>query len=270
MVAKRRDIVLHYTELRLIQRKRRLRLPPHGPIIDMNMATIIYIDGFNFYYGAVKGTPHKWLDYEALCRRLLPRDSIAKIRYFTAPIKPNGTDDSGVQRQHAFLRAVAENPLIEIHRGHFRRDPKWLPIAPGEWSELTRPRVRPSRIVDLVQRMAERKLDRPPSIRVMKTEEKGSDVNLASHLLRDTFKGNCTKALVISNDSDLAGAIGIAVAEGVTVGVVNPHRINETSRHLAKVANFKLQLRHQILGSCQLPNPVITSKGRQIHKPQTW
>ena len=38
------------------------------------MATIVYIDGFNFYYGAVKGASHKWLGYEALCRRLLPRD----------------------------------------------------------------------------------------------------------------------------------------------------------------------------------------------------
>ena len=25
------------------------------------MKTIVYVDGFNLYYGAVKGTPHKWL-----------------------------------------------------------------------------------------------------------------------------------------------------------------------------------------------------------------
>ena len=48
--------------------------------------TIVYIDGFNFYYGAVKDTPHKWLDFEAFCRLLLPRDDIVKIRYFTARI----------------------------------------------------------------------------------------------------------------------------------------------------------------------------------------
>jgi hypothetical protein len=26
------------------------------------MNTFVYIDGFNLYYGAVKGTPYKWLD----------------------------------------------------------------------------------------------------------------------------------------------------------------------------------------------------------------
>ncbi len=44
------------------------------------MATIVYSDGCTFYYGAVKGTPHKWRDYAALCQRLLPRDNIVKIR----------------------------------------------------------------------------------------------------------------------------------------------------------------------------------------------
>ena len=24
--------------------------------------TIVYIDGFNFYYGAIRGTQYKWLD----------------------------------------------------------------------------------------------------------------------------------------------------------------------------------------------------------------
>jgi len=48
--------------------------------------TIVYIDGFNFYYGAVKDTPYKWLDFEAFCRLLLPRDNVVKIRYFTARI----------------------------------------------------------------------------------------------------------------------------------------------------------------------------------------
>lgn len=48
--------------------------------------TIAYIDGFNFYYGAVKGTQYKWLNFEALCQRLLPRDHIVKIRYFTARV----------------------------------------------------------------------------------------------------------------------------------------------------------------------------------------
>ena len=42
------------------------------------MPTYVYIDGFNLYYGAVKGTPHRWLDLEALCRQLLPNEDIGK------------------------------------------------------------------------------------------------------------------------------------------------------------------------------------------------
>jgi hypothetical protein len=33
---------------------------------------IVYVDGFNLYYGALKGTPHRWLDLAALADLLLP------------------------------------------------------------------------------------------------------------------------------------------------------------------------------------------------------
>jgi len=39
--------------------------------------------------------------------------------------------------------------------------------------------------------------------RVIKTEEKGSDVNLATHLLHDAHRGWFEAAVIVSNDSDL-------------------------------------------------------------------
>lgn len=69
--------------------------------------TIAYIDGFNFYYGAVKGTPYKWLDFEALCQRLLPRDHIVKIRYFTARVTARPDDPQRASRQDTYLRVLA-------------------------------------------------------------------------------------------------------------------------------------------------------------------
>ena len=49
------------------------------------MKTIVYVDGFNLYYGAVKGTPYKWLDLRALFRSILaPFHHIIAIRYYTA------------------------------------------------------------------------------------------------------------------------------------------------------------------------------------------
>ena len=35
------------------------------------MRAFVYVDGFNLYYGALKGTPWKWLDPVALLERVL-------------------------------------------------------------------------------------------------------------------------------------------------------------------------------------------------------
>jgi len=69
--------------------------------------TIVYIDGFNLYYRALKGTPHKWLDIEAMSRAALPASCvIERVNYYTAHI--SGRVDPGApRRQHAYLRALA-------------------------------------------------------------------------------------------------------------------------------------------------------------------
>ena len=50
----------------------------------ISIRTYIYIDGFNFYYGAVKDTPYKWLDFKKLFEYLLDSShQIISIKYFT-------------------------------------------------------------------------------------------------------------------------------------------------------------------------------------------
>src|SRR6266540_753040 len=56
------------------------------------MRTNVYVDAFNLYYGCLKGTPYRWLDLAALCRRLLPNDEINRIRYFTALVSARPDD----------------------------------------------------------------------------------------------------------------------------------------------------------------------------------
>lgn len=207
-----------------------------------NPKTIVYIDGFNLYYGALKGTPHKWLDIEALSRRLLPRDEIVKVRYFTARIGTR-TDAARARRQHVYLRAIAALPLVEIHFGRFVTRPVRLPLAnpPGTGSR---------------------------TVEVLRSEEKGSDVNLAAYLLRDAFQKHCDTAVVISNDSDLAGAMRIAREDaGITVGVINPHPLKQRSVRLN--GTFFKQLRHGVLAQAQLP-PVLHDGRRAIRKPVAW
>ena len=207
------------------------------------MKANVYIDGFNLYYGRVKGTPYKWLDLAAMCRLLLPRDTINRIRYFTALIQPRPGDPQAPQRQQTYLRALATIPNLSIHYGHFLTQPVWLPFA--------NPPARSPRTVE-----------------VLRTEEKGSDVNLATLLLTDAFDGDYEVAVVISSDSDLKLVIEIVRNKlGLPVGVLNPQKV--TSWALQKTATFYRSIREGPLKASQFPITLTDAQGT-ITKPAGW
>jgi hypothetical protein len=81
----------------------------------MKPRTIVYVDGFNFYYGAVRGTPYKRLDMENCFLKLRPGDDIRRIWYFTALV-----DGAKGSRQRAYLRALATKPLVQVMLGKFK------------------------------------------------------------------------------------------------------------------------------------------------------
>jgi uncharacterized LabA/DUF88 family protein len=144
--------------------------------------TYIYIDGFNLYNRALKNTAYKWLDVNALCSQLLPPPEfeIVLIRYFTARVIPSEADPEQPIRQEIYLRALRTLDNVEIHFGTFL-----LKSA--------------SRV------LAEKPLKEDGSwntVKVQLPEEKGSDVNLASHLLYDGFSGLFDTASLITSDSD--------------------------------------------------------------------
>ena len=64
--------------------------------------SVVYIDGFNFYYGAVKGTPWKWLDLQAYWERIRQDDDIRQIYYFTSQVR----EPSRLARQRDYLAAL--------------------------------------------------------------------------------------------------------------------------------------------------------------------
>ena len=205
----------------------------------------VYIDGFNLYYGALKGTPYKWLNLEALCDRLLPKDEVEQIRYFTANISARPQDLRAPQRQETYLRALRTLPKVSIHYGHFLTNRTYLPL------------VKPPRV-------GSRKAH------VIKTEEKGSDVNLAAHALLDGFRGRYEAAVIVSNDSDLAEPVRMIRFElGLRVGVANPHPAKRRSRELSADANFFKQLRPGALAASQFPDSLVDTVGR-FSKPKDW
>lgn len=206
------------------------------------MPTNVYVDAFNLYYGCLRGTPHRWLDVATLCRRLLPGDTINRIRYFTASVNARG-DPGRPQRQQTYLRALATIPNLTIHYGHFLVTPRRLPLAQPAASG-------------------------PRTALVLHTEEKGSDVNLATHLLLDAFKKDCDIAVIISNDSDLKEPIQFAQRElGLKVGVINPQSPQRRSRALRPT--FFKQIRLPVLRACQFEAVLKDAKG-EIRKPASW
>ena len=93
------------------------------------MRTNVYIDGFNLYYGALRGTAHKWLNPWVMCQALLPQHQIAELKYFTANVSSRPSDPGAPTRQQAYLRALATLPNTQIVYGHFLTNEVWMPEA---------------------------------------------------------------------------------------------------------------------------------------------
>jgi uncharacterized LabA/DUF88 family protein len=209
------------------------------------MKTIVYIDAFNLYYGCLKNTPYRWLDLNKLAINLLPKDEIYQIKYFTAKVSARPRDPDQPVRQQIYLRALETLPNLTIKYGHYLTTKVWMPlVTPINGREVAE---------------------------VFKTEEKGSDVNLATHLIHDGHKGAYELAVVISNDSDLVEPIRIVKDElGLNVGVFNPQmKSKHPSVQLQKTATFFKQIRKSHLEQSLFPDQLQDAKG-VFNKPPSW
>lgn len=203
--------------------------------------TYVYVDGFNLYYGAIRGTRYKWLDLVKFCQALLPSDNIGAIKYFTAKVSGRRGDPGEPIRQQLYLRALGTLPSVSVIYGQFLTHSIPLPVSgsnPIKW------------------------------VKVDKTEEKGSDVNLASHLLHDGFKNLYNTAVIISNDSDLREPVRmVREVLGLPVGIINPHQSH--SKELQEYATFVRRIRERHLAASQFPSTLVDAQGR-FGKPKGW
>ena len=207
------------------------------------MRTNVYVDGFNLYYGCLKGTPYRWLNIETLCRLLLPRNQVQRIYYCTARISARPHDPAQPVRQETYLRALATLPSVSIIFGRFLSHPVQMHLVnppPG----------------------------RPATVTVLKTEEKGSDVNLATYLLLDACHNAYDVAVMVTNDSDLAEPLRVVKQEfGKTVGILNPYQ--RANVQLQQHADFRKSIRAGVLAASQFP-PTLTDSTGVFHKPTGW
>lgn len=211
--------------------------------------SILYVDGFNLYY-AIRGTPNKWLDLAALADRVLPHSDVVLVRYFTADVKAFD-DVRAPARQQAYLRALGSVPRISIHKGQFRVNEHSLPLSEDDARRAARQGGRAGTRVP-----------------VLKAEEKGSDVNLATHLVIDAYEQRFDEAAVITNDSDLTEPIRhVSRRLGLPVSLMNNR--GRPARQLQRAASRYVKLDHADFAACQLPDPVIIGTDK-VSKPPKW
>lgn len=208
--------------------------------------TIAYIDGLNFYYGAVRNRPDiKWLNPSLLLANLLPTENFRQIRYFSAPVMRSPADPDAPARQAVYFRALRTIPSLTIHQGR---------MAPRTKTGVVLPKSSPPRIATLEV-----------------FEEKRTDVNIASHLLLDAFENRYDTAIIVSNDSDLTTPIEMVVNRlGKTVITVNPYRANRQSSELRRAASRAIrQINTPVLRASQFPDTLTDPQG-SFTRPRSW
>ena len=213
--------------------------------------TIVYIDGFNLYYGLLKGTPSsKWLDPVSLARALLRDDhDIALVKFFTARVRPYPHDAQAVARQGVYIQALNALPSVKVVEGYYNRNKIWLPHIDPECKACNRAR----------DGMAH----------VMKFEEKRSDVNLTSSLLCDAFRNEAECFVLVTGDSDYIAPVDIVRFElKKPVLVFNPR--GDRPSDLMYHASYYRNIPRDLPAKCQLPNTVLLPNGRTVHRPPAW
>ncbi|MGN6274512.1 MAG: NYN domain-containing protein [Solirubrobacterales bacterium] len=217
------------------------------------MRTIVYVDGFNLYYGACRAPGRKWLDLGALCARLLPNDEIVQIAYCTANLRKDPRHPALQDQQRLYHRALQTISHLEIYGGRFSSKQvtgTLVDPAPGE---------RPWRTITTF-------------------EEKGTDVNIASLMLKDGYEGRYEQAALITNDSDLKMPVEIVRTQlCLPVVVINPILRKRGRRRnkalspdpLPPNASF-IQLRAKQVEESQFPAQIRSRQGATLVKPADW
>jgi len=230
----------------------------------------VYIDGFNLYYGgrALCGRSQpgwRWLDLRALSQRLLNRRvdwlsqgaTLHRVVYCTAFID-GATNPTGRREQASYVAALThEGSFDVIEKGHYISKVKFSPLAirNGNQSSIVTSQwpvmIRDSSGVDVP--------DAQFMVSHQHWEEKGSDVNVASHLLVDVLDPKVDAVIVISNDSDLRYPIQEA-RRRVPVGTVHPgqgHLAGDLrgTQNDGVGSHWWYTLDPSDFTSCQLPDP---------------
>lgn len=175
-----------------------------------------------------------------------------RVRYYSARVSARIGDPGAPGRQQVYLDALKTLPTVTTHMGNF--------LVSKPWAGLVHPpKMKGDNVPSFISPY-------PRVVKIWKTEEKGSDVNLASHLLLDAFRNDFDVAAVLSNDTDLVEPIRIVKEElGLVVGIMCPS--DQPSTSLAKVSSFVRHICLKHLQNSQFPDTIA---GTSLTRPASW
>lgn len=193
----------------------------------------VYIDALNLYRGARtmcgRGQAGwRWLDVRSVVESLLPSDwtsqgaALERVVYCTARVD-GSRDPSSPKDQDVYIRALrAHGSVDHVEFGNFISRVKHAPLARRVGKRGKPQIVKPDWPVMVQDGSTGSHIhDATFLVSYAHREEKGSDVNIATHLLVDVLTQAVDAAVVVSNDSDLELPVKEA-RNRVPVGMINP------------------------------------------------
>jgi len=207
--------------------------------MEQKQRVIVYIDGFNFYFGLksnAKWKKYYWLDVVKLFEMFMrPNQELVAVKYFSA--KPDDIDQS--LRQNAFFQANRENPKFKLILG------KYLKKS-----------ITCFRCGNIIHTH----------------EEKETDVRIATQIVADAYQKNCDISIVVSADSDMIPAIELATEVHQKVFVYFPpyqYSSNLATMGMGKALHMKQY--ESRFRQCILPDVVHLEKTDfDLHIPEKW
>jgi hypothetical protein len=198
---------------------------------------VVYIDGFNLYFGLIARGWRKylWLDLKKFAQSLLlPDQRLTQTKYFTSRIsKPV----SKQRRQAIFLDALGTLSDFSIYYGRYQAQIRTCESC---------------------------------GFNTLISNEKKTDVNVATELLIDAFQDRFDTAMIVTADADLTGpivAIRKLFPEKPVLVAFPPERY---SFELSNVASGAYQVGEEKFRTNLFPDKVVTKSGYVLQRPEAW
>ena len=204
----------------------------------MKQRVIVYVDGFNFYYGLRENNWKKyyWLDMVKFCELFMnTTQELIKVKYFSAP----AYNTSKEKRQSAFFSANKSNNKFELVLGSYI-------------------------LKSINCQHCTKNFDVP--------EEKKTDVNIATHLISDFIHNECDVSILVSGDSDLTPPIEFIKNHKKNHIITVFFPPNRQGQHLKSIAHNNLYLikYKQRFKECQFPDKFELPSGYILNRPEKW